>query len=293
MAAYSGPIVDAHHHLWRYRADDYPWIGRSADPVLARDFLAAEYHAAAGDLPIAATVWIEAVAADPVAEAMTAQAVAAGDGRLCNAIVAHAPLDAPDIAARLDRLIEAVPNFRGVRDIVAARAGQGTFARPGARLDNPAFLAGIRELARRGLSFDLMLEAPQIEEAATRLRHTAPDLPIVIEHAGGPDLGDPADIQAWRRGLRAFAELPNITIKISALHCRLRAWTDEALLPVVAEIVETFGADRTMFASDFPVHDRHCPMRRAFATFRNTTANASPDEQAALFAATARRVYRI
>jgi L-fuconolactonase len=106
MAAYAGPIVDAHHHLWRYRTEDFPWLAASGDPSLVRDFGEAEYRIAAGELPIEATVWIEALAADPLAEAAAAQAVNATHAWLCNAIVAHVPLDAPDVALRLDRLLK-------------------------------------------------------------------------------------------------------------------------------------------------------------------------------------------
>ena len=83
MALYAGPIVDAHHHLWRYRAEDViPGSAQRDDAALARSIGAEEYWAAAGDLPIVATVWIEALAADPVAEARAAQSANAADGRL-------------------------------------------------------------------------------------------------------------------------------------------------------------------------------------------------------------------
>jgi predicted TIM-barrel fold metal-dependent hydrolase len=291
MGLYDGPIVDAHHHLWHFTPDAYPWLIRRGNEALARDIGPAEYRAAAAGLPVVATVWIEALAADPLAEARAAQAFHAADGGLCNAIVAHVPLDAPDAAARLDRLSADVPNLRGIRDIVAARVGWQSLARHPHLLADPAFADGLRQLARRGLSFDLMLEAPQMAEAARLLR--IPDLTVIVEHAGGPELDDPADVAIWRRGLDALAALPNVAMKISALHCRMRDWTDAALKPLIVAVVERFGTDRVMFASDFPVHDAACPLRRAYDTFRAATADMSADEQRALFAGTAQRLYRL
>ncbi|MEM9756200.1 MAG: thioesterase, partial [Pseudomonadota bacterium] len=62
---YSGPVIDAHHHLWTLAPGSHPWL---AGRALERDFPAAAYDATFAGQEIAATVWIEALAADPMAE---------------------------------------------------------------------------------------------------------------------------------------------------------------------------------------------------------------------------------
>src|SRR6056297_2685399 len=156
MALYPGPIIDAHHHLWQYDPERFPWLAEPGREAFARNALPAHHRAAVAPHPVAATVWIEALAADPQAEAAAAQAWADADPAICTAIVAHCPLDAPDVEARLDRLAEAVPNLRGIRDIVAWRPGRPSFARRGGLLEDGGFERGLRALARRGLVFDLM-----------------------------------------------------------------------------------------------------------------------------------------
>lgn len=289
MACYDGPIVDAHHHLWSYDAALLPWL--AGEPALARDVSAEDYFAAAAPLDVVASVWIETVATDPLAEARAGARLNAAESRLAAAIIAHAPLDAPDLAARLDQLAEA-PTLRGIRDIVAVRPGFPSFARHGDLLERPAFAAGLKELARRGLAFDLMLEPWQMS-AALRLAAAIPDLSVIIEHAGSPDFSTENGAAVWAGAMQAAARLPNVSVKISALHCRMPGWSDAALAAPIRALVDWFGVDRLAFASDFPVHDRTVPLDRAYETFAAAVADLSTEEQRALFQGTARRLYRI
>jgi predicted TIM-barrel fold metal-dependent hydrolase len=259
---------------------------------LARPVGPEDYRAAAAGLDIEATVWIEAVAADPLAEAREAAAINAGDSRIASALVAQAPLDAPDIGDRLDRLRAALPGLKGIRDIVAERPGHVSFARQSGLLTRPAFAEGLMALAERDLVFDLMLEPWQMPMALDLIRRI-PALTFVIEHSGSPDFASEEGTELWFRAMRQAAGLPNIVVKISALHCRMPGWTDLRLAPPIHALIEWFGAGRLAFASDFPVHDRTVPLRRAFETFAGSVADLSITEQAALFRDTARRIYRI
>ena len=290
MALYAGPIVDAHHHLWTYRPGANPWLDR--EPDLARDFGPADYETAMAEIDVVASVWIEALAADPLAEALAAQAANAVAPTLCNAIVAHLPLDAPDIEARLDELLERVPNFRGIRDIVAVRPDGTSFARRPDLLRLPAFRSGLVALADRGLVFELMLEPHQMADAV-RLIEGLPDLDIAIEHAGSPDLSSSAGRSAWEAAMHLAASLPNVTVKLSALQCRMPGWTDEALAGPIRFLVEAFGPDRLAFATDFPAHDRHCPAKRGYETVRRALSRLPEADQRAVFHDTARRLYRV
>ncbi len=40
--------IDAHHHLWRYSAEEYPWMSERMD-VLRRDFDIAELQTLANE----------------------------------------------------------------------------------------------------------------------------------------------------------------------------------------------------------------------------------------------------
>ncbi|MEZ5665989.1 MAG: amidohydrolase family protein [Alphaproteobacteria bacterium] len=283
---YDGPFVDAHHHLWRYAPHDYPWLAAPALAAIARDVLPADHKAELARHRVAGSVWIEAVARDPVAEARQAQAWADADPACCNAIVAHCPLDAPDAADGLDTLIAAVPNLRGVRDIVAP-----PHARRADLLQDPGFARGLAALAARGLSFDLLLQPRQLAAAAA-MAARLPDLRVIVEHAASPADRRAEGMALWRDGLARMAALPNVVIKISALHCFDPAWSRASVAADVATVIAAFGVSRCCFATDYPAHDVTIGSAQALDDLKAAVSGCSADEQRALFCDNACRFYR-
>ena len=57
--------------------------------------------------------------------------------------------------------------------------------------------------------------------------------------------------------------------------------------------IESFGPDRCMFESNFPVDKRTCSYNVLWNTFKRIASGCSSSEKSALFHDTAARVYRI
>src|SRR3546814_8468317 len=80
---------------------------------------------------------------------------------------------------------------------------------------------------------------------------------------GMPVASNPAGVDDWRQGMRALAANTHVVTKISGVGFIDRRWTVEQIRPLVLETIEIFGADRCLFASDFPTDklfgsfDRH------------------------------------
>ena len=291
-------IVDAHHHLWDL-TNSYPWLQEAAgqlkvhgdDEPIRRDYLLDDYLADVGALRLTASVHVDAGAADPLHEARWLQGIADERG-FPQGIVARAQLDAPDV----ERLLEALaslPNVRGVRHILNWHPDPSvTFTARADLMSDPAWLRGFERLAGHGLSFDLQVYPAQLSEAA-ELAARHPETTIILNHAGMP-LGRDADSLAeWRSGLRALAARPNTFVKVSGLGMTDHRWTVESLRPIVLDTIEAFGAERAMFASNFPVDRLYSTFGQLYEAFDQITAGLSFDERRSLFANTARRVYRL
>jgi predicted TIM-barrel fold metal-dependent hydrolase len=63
--------------------------------------------------------------------------------------------------------------------------------------------------------------------------------------------------------------------------------------PYVEACIESFGIQRCMFASNFPVDASTCSYGALWNAFKLIVANYSADEKAALFRGTAELAYRL
>jgi L-fuconolactonase len=72
------------------------------------------------------------------------------------------------------------------------------------------------------------------------------------------------------------------------------AWTPESFVPYVDRLLESFGPERLMFGSDWPVCTIAASYAEVIALTRELLASRlSEGEQAAVFGSTAASVYRL
>jgi predicted TIM-barrel fold metal-dependent hydrolase len=206
-------------------------------------------------------------------------------------IVAGANLDDPGVEPLLEAQATRA-SVRGVRQIVNWHADPAKTYTPRDLLLDPQWRAGYALLAKYGLSFDLQLYPSQIA-TATELAAAHPGVPVIVNHAGMPTDRDEVGLAAWRDGLALLAELPNVSCKISGLAMVDHAWTADSLRPFVLRVIETFGPDRCMFASNFPVEKVHGSFGGFYAAYDAITGDFSQAERDLMFAGTAGRIYRL
>ena len=209
-------------------------------------------------------------------------------------LVASAPLEDPELPAIL-RDLTARPGVRGIRQILNHEPSWPRNRRRGDLLDQSAWQEGFAKLEQLSLSFDLQLNPHQFRKAA-RLLARHPGIPIVIGHLGSPTL---ADLQGrgtvYWEGLEALADLEQAYLKISMLSYVDERWRRSPLIrETVHRALELFGAERCMFASNYPV-EKHVGWSAAelYAGFRELAGHLDAADRQRLFADTARRAYRV
>ncbi len=293
-------IVDAHHHLWDIKSGRYPWLqgppipyaGGSYDD-LRRDYLIADYLADIAGHGIAASVHVEAdwdPAGDPVAETAWLQAIADRHG-FPQAIVAQCDLGAPDAAEQLARHA-AHRNLRGVRNL---RPGPSLpkGLDPAAMFDHPDWRRGYARLAAHDLSYDMRM-TPREAASALRLARDFPQTTIVITHLGYPPADATAEaVAAWRGGLAAMAACPNVVAKLSGFGMYSRSWTVAMIRPWVEALIATFGPQRCLYGSNYPVDRLGGSYAKIMDAMDELLAGHDPAARAAVMGGNARRVYRI
>jgi len=299
--AYTGPIVDPHMHLWDLDRHYYAWLqdtplpnnpAGDMTPIAYKSYGLDDYLADAKGWNVVEVVHVECglPPKDQLSETDWLQSIADQRG-VIGGIVAGANLDDPGVEAML-AAHAARRNVRGVRQIVNWHQDPAKTYGPTDKLLDAQWRKGFALLAKYGLSFDLQLYPSQMKVAA-ELADAHPDIPLIVNHTGMPTDRDEAGLAAWREGMAALAERPHVSCKISGLAMIDRAWTVESLKPFVLQVIETFGVERSLFASNFPVEKVHGSFGAFYAAYDAITARFSDDERETLFAGAARRIYRL
>ncbi|MCU0272947.1 MAG: amidohydrolase family protein [Acidimicrobiales bacterium] len=280
-------IVDAHVHLWDpARTDWYPYLsgGMQLDlgdvRGMARRFDVPTYRAESQGWNVEKLVNVAAATgAQSVDETLALDAAAAVTGQPAAIVGGITPAaGTAEVIAQIDRQL-AAPRFRGVRPM-------GAVADP---VPERAVLEALRD---RGLVFDLMAHTHQLAAAADALA-AVDGLTVVVEHTGWPRSDTAEEFAEWRGGLAALADIGDrVVCKLSGLAMPLGAMTADAFAPWLEHAIGTFGPDRCMFASNFPVDGLHGTLDELFTAYHTVTAGLDPTARDALFAGTAERVYR-
>jgi L-fuconolactonase len=203
-------------------------------------------------------------------------------------VIGWVDLAAPDVAASIERLRAAPGGHRlvGIRHQVEDERDRHWLARPDIR-------RGIAAVGAAGLVYDLLVRVDGLAEA----RHLAADLSdmtFVLDHAAKPPVsrGDLAD---WRAAITSLAALPNVHVKLSGLvtEADWSRWRVDDLRPVADTLLDTFGAGRILFGSDWPVCELAAPYGDVLAAARACLDGLNTTERDAVLAANAGRVYRV
>ncbi|MGW8270947.1 MAG: amidohydrolase family protein, partial [Burkholderiales bacterium] len=125
------------------------------------------------------------------------------------------------------------------------------------------------------------------------LAHAFPRTRIVPNHTGLPADRSAKGLAGWRAAMRALAECPNIAVKISGLGIPGRAWRIEDNAPIVDAVIEDFGVERCMFASNYPVDGLVATYDTIMGGFKVIVAARPEAARRALFHDNAARIYRI
>lgn len=272
-------IIDTHLHLIYLDRFSYPWLDGA--PALQHQFTAERYFAEAEKLGIEAALHMEVDVAESDIEAET-RFVTKVHPKVIGAIAAGRPEQA-NFAAQLDTLAS-IGGVKAIRRILHTL--------PDELSQTPLFAENVRRLASHHLTFDLCVRADQLG-IGRALVAKCPDVQFVLDHCGVPDIAG-AGLDPWRAGITAIAKLPNIAAKVSGIIAYAGADpTTEVLRPYIEHIIESFGWDRVVWGSDFPVCTLTANLTKWVGITNEVIAGTSADEKAKLLRENARRIYRI
>lgn len=273
-------VIDTHHHLWRYNADEFDWITGEMQS-LRRDFLPDDLRQQMQQAGVDAAIAVQARQSLEETHWLLEQSAA---HPCILGVVGWAPIMADDFADTLQTL-RTDKRLLGLRHVVQAE--------PSGFLARPEFHRGMREITRSGLVYELLVYQHQLEEAIAVVdRH--PHQRFVLDHCGKPDIRHDG-WKSWNTTIKDLARREHVVCKLSGLvtEADWTRWTEEEITPYLHSVIEAFGADRCMAGSDWPVMLLASSYPKWWCILREAIQNASEGEQAKMLGDTAMNVYGI
>jgi len=267
-------MIDAHQHFWQLRRFDYPWMSKDLG-VLYRDYLPADLSPILQQNQVAQTVLVQA--SNSVAESRWLLELADSHDFIAG-VVGWVDLTRPEIPTH--------SKFKGVRHLVESEPSDDW-------LVQASVLSGLQKLSARGLSYDLLVHTRHLKHVPV-VAESCPDLKLVIDHLAKPPIAR-NEINEWSRAFKPLANYQNLYCKLSGLvtEASWNSWRVDELRPYIDCALESFGPERMMFGSDYPVcllaasYDR---VLDAFLEILNTLSGADREK---IFANNAAKFYRL
>ena len=241
-------IIDTHTHFYDpTRPQGVPWPDKT-DRLLYRRVLPADYRRLAAPEGVTGTVVVEASAW--VEDNQWVLDLAAQEPFLVG-LVGRLEPGRPEFKSQLDRFARN-PRFRGIR------VWHEKF-QPG--LTQPEFMADLKRLADKDLALDVN-GGPEMLPAVAQLAAALPALRLVINHVANLRIDGKTPCATWTGGMQAVAKHPNVHCKVSGLvegSGRTDGTAPRQVAfyePVLDVLWRTFGPERLIYGSNWPVSER-------------------------------------
>lgn len=288
-------IIDPHIHFWDLSLGRNGWLSDRTCNLLGplapinKNYLKEDYLKDSKSFDVEQVVHIEAVSRKFAKDEVEWLDQLYGQDVFLGGIVGGADL--------LDTSIEELLEFygthkrvKGIRQIL--NWSENSKYTAGDRADdlvNPAWIQNFGLLQKYNLSFDMQICPEQMIDAV-KLARLYPDISIVIDHAGIPI---PEYMDLWEAGILALSKCLNVFVKISGFGMFDHAWTKGSIAEYIQYVIHCFGADRSMFASNFPVDKLYCSYSELVNRYLQIVDTFFYQDRNKIFHDTAKNFYKL
>jgi L-fuconolactonase len=272
--------IDAHQHFWIYNQREYDWIDETM-AAIRHDFLPADLKRELENTGFAGSVVVQV--RQTLDETRWLLELAENNPFILG-VVGWVDLRSPRVHADLQSFA-GKSKLVGIRHIVQSE--------PDDFLLDPDFLRGISMLQEFDLAYDLLIYTKHLPLAAEFVKRF-PRQRFVLDHLAKPPIRSGA-IDLWARGMRELASFPNVHAKVSGLvtEADWQGWKPEDLRPYLDVAFESFGSQRMMIGSDWPV----CTVAASYAQVVNLVkdymSSYTAEEREAVFGGNAANFWRV
>ena len=233
-------IIDTHVHFWKYDKKRDAWITDDMK-ILKQDHLPAHLIPTLKRNGVDGCVAVQAGQSEYETHFLVELAKTHSE---IKGVVGWTELQGKSVEERL-QFFSQYNIIKGWRHVVQSE--------PDDFLVREDFQNGIRALALYNYTYDILIYHYQLRPALEFVAKF-PKQKFVVDHCAKPDIGK-KDIDEWKVLMKEMARHPNVFCKLSGLFTETnwKRWSAGDFYPYLDVVFETFGTDRLMFGSDWPV----------------------------------------
>jgi L-fuconolactonase len=272
-------IIDSHQHFWNYDPIKHSWIDDNMSTI-RKSFLPSDLKKVYEENDVDGCV---AVQADHTLAETDFLLGLAAKNNFIKGVVGWVDMQSESVDTVLESYQDA-SKLKGIRHIVQGEADHNFLLRPN-------FLNGISKLESHNLVYDILIFPHQLG-AAIEFVKKFPNQKFVIDHIAKPYIKD-AFYEGWAVLMTEISNYQNVYCKLSGMttEADYKTWTPNEMHPYMDLVLNTFGSQRIMFGSDWPV----CLVAGNYTTTKklvtNFISNLSKDEQFAIMGENAIQFY--
>lgn len=233
--------IDSHQHFWKVSRGDYFWM-TPAVPRLCRDYFPEDLQPHLAKHRIDRTILVQA--APTVAETDFLLELAQPQDFVAG-VVGWLDMDSADFPQQFERYRKKA-KFLGLRPMLQDLPEDDYIVKP-------RVVESLKLLAEMDFPFEF-LTYPRHLPYVLQVLDKVPGLRAVVDHISKPEI-KLHKLQPWKSLLREVAQHQNVYCKLSGMITEAdhADWTPDDLRPFIEHVVDSFGFERVMFGSDWPV----------------------------------------
>ena len=272
--------IDAHQHFWTYDEENYDWIDESMSAI-RKNYLPKDLAPILVENKIDGCVLVQVNQTEKETLDFAAHAK---KHDFIKGVVGWTDLMSEDLDEKLQEY-KKIPSVKGFRHIL-----QGE---PEGFMLQEEFIRGVNKLSEYGFTYDVLIFPIQMKEAK-QLMKACPETNFVIDHMAKPYVKT-GQILPWANYMQKYGEMPNVTCKLSGMvtEANWEYWEKEDFFIYLDTALQSFGIDRLMYGSDWPVCLVAATYEKQLGIVQEYFSKLSQNEQNKIFGDNAVKFYNL
>ncbi len=294
--------IDAHQHFWQFDPVRDAWIREGSMSAIRRDFMPEDLSPILSKNGFDGCIAVQADQSETETHFLLDLAHSSARSPLdkgiptekndfIKGVVGWVDLRAENLESRLDYFSQ-FPKLKGFRHILQGEKRDFML--------NPKFTEGVRLLGEKGFTYDILVFPKHLKAVQQFLKilvQRTPygdNQPFIIDHIAKPYIKKGL-IKEWAKDMKTISQYQNVYCKVSGMvtEADWQDWKETDFTPYLDVVFETFGTDRIMYGSDWPVCLVAATYEKQLAIVENYVSKHANTEGGKIFGGNAKRFYKI